>query len=99
MRIVHNDVEHSFALYTDENEHAGEITYLPVGKNEVQATHTVVPPQFGGKGYAALLLNALVEWATAEGIKIIPVCSYVVRAFEKNPDQYEAVVKKYSRLD
>ncbi|RKF18661.1 N-acetyltransferase [Alginatibacterium sediminis] len=47
--------------------------------------HTFVPEQFRGQGVAALLVNALIEKSEQEGVKIIPLCSYVAKQFERHP--------------
>ena len=41
-------------------------------------THTEVPPQAQGRGVAALVVQALLDHARAEGLKVRPRCSYVV---------------------
>lgn len=48
--------------------------------------HTGVPPEFGGRGIAAKLVNAAIADARAEGFKIEPICSYVVAQFRRHPD-------------
>lgn len=50
------------------------------------ADHTIVPPEIGGRGVAAALVDALVADARAEGFKIRPQCSYVVAAFKRHPE-------------
>ena len=39
--------------------------------------HTLVPPPLQGRGIAAQLVQATLDWARAEGLKVRPVCSYV----------------------
>ncbi len=48
--------------------------------------HTIVPPEIGGRGIAARLVEAIVADARAQGFKVIPQCSYVVAAFDRHPD-------------
>jgi predicted GNAT family acetyltransferase len=50
------------------------------------AEHTLVPPEIGGRGVAALLVEALIADARELGFKIDPQCSYVVAAFKRYPD-------------
>lgn len=50
------------------------------------ADHTLVPPEIGGRGVAAKLVEALVADARAEGTKIVPQCSYVEVAFRRHPE-------------
>jgi predicted GNAT family acetyltransferase len=66
----------------------GRLTYQRQG-NVLVADHTLVPPEIGGKGVAARLVEALVEGARADGDRIVPQCSYVEAAFRRNPDWAE----------
>lgn len=50
------------------------------------AEHTLVPTEIGGRGVAGKLVEALVADAREQGFKVRPVCSYVVKAFEKHPE-------------
>ena len=50
------------------------------------AEHTLVPPEIGGRGVAAKLVEALVADARQHGFKIDPQCSYVAAAFKRHPD-------------
>ena len=50
------------------------------------AEHTLVPPEIGGRGVAAKLVEALVADARQHGFTIDPQCSYVAAAFKRHPD-------------
>lgn len=50
------------------------------------ATHTVVPPEIGGRGIAAQLVERLVADARQNDFKIVPQCSYVEAKFDEHPD-------------
>ena len=50
------------------------------------ADSTQVPPELGGRGIAALLVDALIADAREQGFKVRPACSYVEKAFEKHPE-------------
>lgn len=50
------------------------------------AEHTLVPPEIGGRGVAARLVEALVADARAEGFLIDPACSYVAAQFRRHPE-------------
>lgn len=53
------------------------------------AEHTLVPPEIGGRGVAAKLVEALIADAREQGFKIDPQCSYVDAAFKRHPDWAE----------
>lgn len=46
-------------------------------------THTYVPPTLRGGGVAARLVAAGVAFARAEGLRIVPACSYVAAWLER----------------
>ncbi|MCW6665569.1 N-acetyltransferase [Aerococcaceae bacterium NML160702] len=75
-----------FFLYDDAHEMIAEITYAPTDDpNIVEGNHTYVNPSLRGQGVADKLLDALVEAMRAEGKKIRPTCSFIVKRFEENP--------------
>ena len=45
--------------------------------------HTYVNPENRGQGIARGLLEAVVEAARKAGVKLQPICSYAVKAFQK----------------
>ncbi|RGP41728.1 hypothetical protein BPTFM16_02036 [Altererythrobacter insulae] len=70
----------------DGESTTGYLEWEPRGENMRVATHTVVPPEIGGRGIAAQLVDRLVEDAKRQGFKIVPQCSYVEAKFKRNPD-------------
>lgn len=62
-----------------------ELTYQRQGQVLV-ADHTLVPPEFRGKGIAEQLVKRLVADARAEGNRIEPVCSYVELQFRRHKE-------------
>lgn len=48
-------------------------------------THTYVPPEERGKGYATRLISGALEMAAATGERIVPVCSFVVAHLREHP--------------
>lgn len=67
----------------------GRLTWVQHGpeRDRVRtAEHTLVPPELGGRGIAARLVDALIADAQAQGFKVRPDCSYVAAAFGKHPE-------------
>ena len=54
------------------------------------AYHTFVNPEYKGLGLAKKLLRTLADAALEAGVKIKPVCSFVVKQFEEN-EEYKDV--------
>lgn len=63
----------------------GRLTYQRRG-NTLVADHTLVPPEIGGRGIAAKLVEALIADARESGDRIVPQCSYVEAAFRRHPE-------------
>lgn len=79
-----------FVGYDDENEAIAEITWQ-TRDGALWVDHTFTHPSLRGQGVAAELLEAVVNKAIDEGLKIMPVCPYVVRKFDQEPSQYESI--------
>ena len=86
VRLSHEDSGSSgrFIIY-DDDVFAGEMTYTRRNDGNIVIDHTGVESAFGGKGYGGLLLAEAVGYARREGIKIVPVCSFVAACFAKDP--------------
>jgi predicted GNAT family acetyltransferase len=52
----------------------------------VTFTHTEVPRALQGRGIAAELVRQALAWAAAEGVRVIPACSYVSVYMRRHPD-------------
>ena len=55
------------------------------GGDELTLLHTVVPEELGGQGLGGRLVQAAVDYAQAEGLAVVPVCSFARRWLEKHP--------------
>ncbi|MEJ5897238.1 MAG: N-acetyltransferase [Aquabacterium sp.] len=49
-------------------------------------THTGVPRALEGRGLAAQLVCAALNWARSEGLRVNPVCSYVAVYIRRHPE-------------
>ncbi len=75
----------------DKGDKVAEITYSPAGEKFVIADHTYVSKELEGQGIAGKLLDHLVAEMDKQGKKIMPLCPYVVRKFEKEPEKYDFI--------
>lgn len=55
-------------------------------KNTIVISHAEVDEAYNGRGYGKLMVKDAVEYARKEMIKIVPVCPFVIRVFEKTPE-------------
>lgn len=72
-----------FVIYED-GEEAGEMTYTWAGEDKFIIDHTGVEEKFGGKGLAKNLVLAGVNYARENSLKIIPLCPYAKKVFDKD---------------
>ena len=72
---------------------AGELIFELTDARTVQATHTFVNEDYRGQDIAAKLVDALIEYCTAEGLSIIPVCSYIVKLAQRD-ERLKKLVKQ-----
>lgn len=68
-----------------DGELLAEITWTLLGDVMVM-DHTYVSPALRGQGIAKALLDRAADYARDEELKMEPVCSYVVTAFERYKD-------------
>ena len=55
----------------------------------IVATHTVTPPALRGRGLAGRLIKAMLADARAQGLKVIPQCSFVADYFDRHPEEQD----------
>ncbi len=87
--IVLGNVKGEVQLFSD-GQKAGKMDISVIGE-KLTVYHTEVSPEYGGRGFAALLLEKLVSYARENGLKIVPLCPYVHGQFRKHPQQYSDV--------
>jgi predicted GNAT family acetyltransferase len=68
-----------------EGKTAGHADYADRGEQRV-FYHTVVDPEFGGRGLATILLEEALDAARDDGKRIVPVCSMVETVLKKHPE-------------
>lgn len=54
--------------------------------DRMQMTHTEVHPALEGRGIAARLVRSALDHARANGLKVVPLCSYVRAYMRRHPD-------------
>jgi len=67
------------------------MTYRNAGKGHIIVNHTRVARQFEGQGLAGRLYRAMVEFARERNLQVTPICSYVVRQFERHPEDRDVL--------
>lgn len=82
-------------IILDEINHKqmGYISYSIDDNCIFNLEHTVVYPEYQGKGIAKLLVLEAISYCKDKGYKINPICSYAVSFFKKNPE-YSSILKE-----
>lgn len=73
-----------------EGEVVGYSQYIPA-TDRIIFTHTVVEPEYEGRGIGTELARAVVEDAIARGLRITPRCPFI-RAYLQRHRQYDDLV-------
>ena len=81
-QIRHDAASRRFAIEVDG--HLGYLEYERDG-GTMAITHTIVPPAIGGRGIAAALVQAAVEYARADGLEVDPRWSYADAWMRRHP--------------
>ncbi|KUR72373.1 acetyltransferase [Novosphingobium fuchskuhlense] len=83
--LIDHGAEGEYQARVADSQAIGRLTWVRDG-DVLTAEHTLVPPEIGGRGIAARLVEALVAGARAQGWRIVPECSYVAAAFKRHPE-------------
>ncbi|KOR49194.1 acetyltransferase [Xanthomonas oryzae] len=85
MSTVH--AEHDLAgqrFNIDTDGHRAELAYRREGEI-MTITHMQVPDAIGGRGIAAVLVAAALDYARQSGLKVVPACSYADAYVRQHP--------------
>jgi len=87
LEVTHNEANRTFEVWVDG--HLSKLDYIQDGKNFV-ITHVGVYPEFRNQGLAAKIVEAGLEHAKKNSLRVIPMCSYAAAYIRRNP-QYAAL--------
>lgn len=68
-----------------DGEVAGFAEYLDRDNQRI-FFHTVIGDEFGGRGLASTLVEDALSDTAQEGLRIVPICSFVAKYVEKHDD-------------
>jgi len=74
-----------------------ELTYAREtrrGKKLLIADHTGVPSELSGRGVGLALVKRAVEDARAEGVRILPLCSFVRVMIQRHKEWQDVLAKE-----
>jgi predicted GNAT family acetyltransferase len=80
--VRHNEDDHQFELPVDGG--LAFVTYHRHG-DRITFIHTEVPQQAEGKGVAAKVVSAALDFARRQKLQVIAECAYVASYLRKHP--------------
>ena len=81
--IEHRPDQHRFVAALEGGR--GEVTYRLDG-DVMTILHTQVDPSLEGQGVAGRLVQAALDHARAQGLRVDPVCGYANKYMQRHPD-------------
>jgi predicted GNAT family acetyltransferase len=84
--IAHNEAEHRFEIWIDDQ--LSKLDYMRDG-NTIVMTHVGVHPDHRGQGVGGRLTEVALDYAKANSLRVIPMCSYVAAYIRRNPEYAE----------
>lgn len=69
-----------------DGKQEGKMTFVFAGNDKIIIDHTEVNPGNNGKGYGKKMVVKAVEYAREKNIKIIPLCPFAKKVFDKTPE-------------
>jgi uncharacterized protein len=80
-----NDRKGFFHIDIDGKTEA-KMTFVFAGPNKIIIDHTEVNEGNNGKGFGKKMVAKAVEYAREKNIKIIPLCPFAKKVFDKTPE-------------
>jgi predicted GNAT family acetyltransferase len=87
-QISHDAAAHRFTTQADGHE--AELVYR-LREQSMVIEHTGVPEAIGGRGIAGDLVRTALEYARAQGLRVVPACSYSAEFMKRHPEYADLV--------
>ena len=85
VQVKINDKKGSFFIEIEGKQEA-EMTFFFAGEDKIIIDHTGVNPGNEGKGLGKQMVAQAVTYARENNIKIIPLCPFAKKVFDKTPE-------------
>ena len=86
--VVNNETERCFEVQVDGRL---AVSHYRRRGDKIFLTHTEVPPEIEGRGVANSLARAALEFARAEGLRVVPRCAFVAAFLKRHPEYQDLV--------
>lgn len=88
---IKEDKKNNQFLAMDGDTQIGKVTYS-ASEGVWIVDHTGVSKEYGGQGIGGKLIEAVVDAAKKEKVKIVPLCTFAAKEFDRHPE-YKEVLK------
>ncbi len=78
----------------DRRKEVGECTFSTDNPKYWTIDHTYVEPDYRGESIACNLVKGVVDAAKEKNVKLVPVCKFACREFERKPEYEEMRYKE-----
>ena len=86
--IQHLPEEQKFILEL-EGDNPGYLEYDLDNEDTLLVMHTEVPAAHNGKGHAARLAKAAMDYVREKGMKVMPYCTYMATFLRRHQAEYK----------
>ncbi len=92
MEIQHQTFGSRGAFFVEQDgQVVAEMTYRRAGDDRMAIDHTTVAEELGGQGVGQQLVQAGVEFAREQGLKILPFCPFARSVIARTPEYQDVV--------
>ena len=95
-KMEFTEVTHNTAAERFELRAGGELCVLDYRRtsDKLVIYHTEVPPSFQGRGLAARMTRAALDFARAENLRVEPRCLYTASFLRKHPEYSDLIAAR-----
>lgn len=91
-KIIKDGSSINISMYLDDEQTKVGYILAELDNNIISANSTVVDPSFRGQNIAGQLVDVLIDFAVKNNYKVKPICSYIVKYFNKYPDKVKNII-------
>jgi hypothetical protein len=95
MNVQKNDNSGSYEAVIDDRVVGMIVYHTPSGNQRVTFSHTIVDPEFRGKGIATGLVKHALDDLRTRGLKLTNYCSFVADYIADHPEYRELVDSRF----
>ncbi len=92
LTVDDNTAEHRYEVHAK-----GQVAVLEYRRKDgrILLIHTEVPPALEGRGIAGMLARTALEAARADGVEVVPLCTYVAAYIRRHREYLPLVAGPY----